>query len=72
LANSTLVTDLKQAVIKEIVNDDAFFYAINSPEVTDIKKEADEQNAYSTSALMDNYIANYSKILWMLKQMLEN
>lgn len=36
MANSTLVTDLKQAVIKEIVNDDSFFYAIDSPNISDI------------------------------------
>lgn len=36
MANSTLITDLKQAVIKEIINDESFFYAINSPDITDI------------------------------------
>ena len=38
MANSTLVTDLKTAVIKELVNDEAFFYAIDSPEIKDIKQ----------------------------------
>ena len=36
--------------------------------VTEIKEKADEQKEYSTSALMDDYILNYSKIIWMLKQ----
>lgn len=36
MANSTLITDLKQSVIKEIINDESFFYAINSPDITDI------------------------------------
>jgi len=36
-----------------------------------IKKEADEVNNYKTSALMDVYIENYSKKLWMLKQTME-
>lgn len=39
--------------------------------VTKIKKEVDEQNLYATSALMDEYISNYMKTLWMLKQSME-
>lgn len=40
--------------------------------VTDIKKKADEQSLYGTSALMDEYIAEYMKNLWMLNQSKEN
>lgn len=36
--------------------------------VKDIKNKADTLNCYSTSALMDNYISDYSKKLWMLNQ----
>ena len=36
--------------------------------VTQIKGQAEEQNNYGTSALMDNYLANYSKKLWMLNE----
>lgn len=36
--------------------------------VINIKKEADEQNLYGTSSLMDEYILNYMKKLWMLNQ----
>lgn len=39
--------------------------------VTHIKKEADEGTDYLTSALMDSYISDYTKILWMLKQMMK-
>ena len=39
--------------------------------VTHIKKEADEGTDYLTSALMDSYISDYTKILWMLKQMMQ-
>lgn len=39
--------------------------------VTEIKKEADEQKQYATSALMDKYISNYMKTLWMLNQSIE-
>ena len=37
--------------------------------VTKIKEEADNQKQYATSSLMDEYINDYSKKLWMLKQM---
>ena len=33
-----------------------------------IKKEEDNSHIYGTSALMDSYILNYSKTIWMLKQ----
>ena len=36
--------------------------------VKDIKKQADEIQHYETSTFMDNFILNYSKKLWMLKQ----
>ena len=36
--------------------------------VTQIKQQAEEQNDYATSSLMDNYLANYSKKLWMLNE----
>lgn len=38
--------------------------------VTNIKKLADEKNLYITSCLMDNYITDYSKKLWMIGQTL--
>lgn len=37
--------------------------------IIEIKIKADEKNEYSSSAMMDNYIANYSKKIWMLKQL---
>lgn len=40
--------------------------------VVKIKEEADKNNEYSTSSLMDEYILAYSKKLWMLKQMMTN
>lgn len=36
--------------------------------VTEIKEEAENQKDYATSSLMDNYLANYSKKLWMLNE----
>ena len=38
----------------------------------EIKKQADDLNEYATSSLMDNYISDYTKKLWMLKQMMTN
>lgn len=37
IANSTIISDLKKAVIKEIINDEALFYAIDSPSVKDVE-----------------------------------
>ena len=34
----------------------------------EIKKQAEQQNDYATSSLMDEYILSYGKILWMLRQ----
>ena len=36
-----------------------------------IKELADEKNDYGTSSLIDEYISDYSKKIWMLKQMQE-
>ena len=33
-----------------------------------IKQEAESQSDYATSALMDNYLGNYAKKLWMLNE----
>lgn len=41
MANSTLITNVKSAVIKELINDEAIFHAINSPTIKDIS-EADK------------------------------
>ena len=36
-----------------------------------IKKQADTEEEYKTSAIMDNLIEDYTKKLWMLKQSME-
>lgn len=36
--------------------------------VAQIKEQAEEQKDYATSSLMDSYLANYSKKLWMLNE----
>lgn len=40
-------------------------------DVVEIKKKADENQEYKTSALMDSFIESYSKKIWMLKQSME-
>ena len=36
--------------------------------VTNIKQEAEAQSDYATSSMIDNYLCNYSKKLWMLNE----
>ena len=36
-----------------------------------IKQEAEKQSDYATSAVMDNYLGNYAKKLWMLNETLK-
>ncbi len=38
---------------------------------TKIKESADNENNYATSSLIDEYISDYSKKIWMLKQLQE-
>ena len=39
--------------------------------VTEIKKIAEENQLYETSSLMDEYMSNYAKKLWMLNQSMQ-
>ena len=54
-------------VFNEVIKD----FSTLLQDVVEIKKLADENEEYKTSALMDGFIENYSKKLWMLKQMME-
>ena len=55
-------------VLKSIEKD--FSYLLNN--VYSIKKTADDMQDYETSALMDEFISDYTKKLWMIKQSQEN
>lgn len=57
-----------QEVFQTIMKD----YELLLQNVTNIKKKAEEQTNYLTSALMDNYISDYTKTLWMLRQMMQS
>ena len=43
-------------------------FNILKQKVEKIKQEAEKQSDYATSSLMDNYLANNSKKLWMLNE----
>lgn len=51
-------------VLDEIISS---FVDLNK-KVENIKMKADNQNCYSTSSLMDEYISSYKKKIWMLNQ----
>lgn len=60
-ANNEKVKD--SVVLGNIIKD----YETLLQKVIMIKKNADEQNMYLTSSLMDDYISDYTKNIWMLK-----
>ena len=51
-------------IIRNLIND----FGILKQKAVNIKEEAETQSDYATSALMDNYLGNYSKKLWMLNE----
>lgn len=66
------VSTITEAENKKVKSDEVYNDLINDygtlfKKATDIKEIADNENDYSTSALIDNYILSYGKHLWMLK-----
>ena len=51
-------------IIKNVIQD----LETLKQKVIKIKEEAEKQSDYATSALMDNYLGNYAKKLWMLNE----
>lgn len=51
-------------IIKSVIQD----LSILQQKSIKIKQEAEKQSDYATSSLMDNYLANYAKKLWMLNE----
>lgn len=76
LKDYLLISQIKEAE-NEKVEDIVVFdevkkgFGILLGEVISIKKKADEHTEYKTSTMMDNFIENYTKKLWMLKQTTE-
>ena len=68
LATSTI----QEAENKKVKSDEIYINLITDFETLlkksiEIKEEADKENDYATSGLIDDYILNYGKHLWMLK-----
>ncbi|MFQ8661023.1 MAG: Dps family protein [Clostridia bacterium] len=64
IKEATSVKVEEKIVLESLLKD----YETLLQKVICIKKEADNSHIYGTSALMDSYILNYSKTIWMLKQ----
>lgn len=71
--NNTKITEAKNEKIQDciIFENITKDFEILLNEVNNIKKEADEKNMYSTSSLMDDYILDYMKHIWMLNQSMQ-
>lgn len=66
------VSTIQEAENKKVKSDEIYRNLITDFETllkksTEIKEEADKENDYATSALIDNYILNYGKHLWMIR-----
>lgn len=75
LSDYMSVTKIKEAENKKVKSDEIITNLITDFQtiLTDtikIKSRADELKKYETSILMDEYIKEYTKIIWMLKQSL--
>lgn len=67
IANTTIAEAKNEKVKSDVVFENLIEdYTILLQEAMKIKKMADEKNNYSTSSLIDEYIKDYSKKLWML------
>ena len=51
-------------IVKNLIQD----FEILKQKAVKIKEESEKQSDYATSALIDNFLANYSKKLWMLNE----
>ena len=51
-------------IVKNVIED----LTILQQKAIKIKEEAENKSDYATSALMDNYLGNYAKKLWMLNE----
>ena len=66
------VSTIQEAENKKVKSDEIYSNLITDfgtllKKSTEIKEESDKENDYATSALIDDYILNYGKHLWMLK-----
>lgn len=66
------ISTIQEAENKKVKSDEIYRKLITDFETllkksTEIKEEADKENDYATSALIDDYILSYGKHLWMLR-----
>ena len=69
------ITQIKEANNEKIFSKEIFEnilrdYCILIENATKIKEDADNEKKYVTTALMDEYILDYGKKTWMIRQML--
>ncbi len=70
------ITKIKEAENKkiksnEIINNIITDFSTILADIINIKEIGEETKQYGTSILMDEYISEYTKIIWMLKQSME-
>ena len=70
------ITAIQEAENKEVTSEEAFAsvladFKVLRYDVLAVKKAADEEGDYLTSALMDDYIESFYKEIWMLGQVLK-
>lgn len=63
---------IQEAENKKVKSDEVYSNLITDygtllKKVIEIKEESENQKQYDTSSLIDEYILNYGKIIWMLK-----
>ena len=66
------VSTIQEAKDKKVKSNEIYSNLITDFETllkksTEIKEEADKENDYATSVLIDDYILSYGKHLWMLR-----
>lgn len=68
------ISNIAEAENKKVNEDEVFENVLKGFEdllgiATKIKEDSESANLYATSSLIDNYILDYSKKIWMLKQL---
>ncbi len=68
------ITQIKEAQNEKIFSKQIFEnllkdYSILVENATKIKEDADNEKKYATSALMDEYLQDFGKKIWMIRQM---
>ena len=69
------ITQIKEANNEKICSEKIYEAVLKDlnvlvENVTKIKEDADNEKKYATSALMDEYLQDYGKKIWMIRQIL--